>query len=430
MSSRPSSGDARPPEHHERDHPAPTDQRTRPLATPGGSARHDEPTQPLPLTTEHLADGRYELGDTLGSGGMGIVRRARDHRLGRAVAIKLLADNLAADPVARERFLREARAAAAITDPCVVAVYDVGDEAGRPYLVMELVDGPSLSEVLRTEGPLPVSTVVDAATDALSGLAATHAAGIVHRDIKPSNLLRSPSGRVKLTDLGVAEAADAPGLTRTGLVVGTRSYLAPERRAGGSATERTDLYALGVTFVELLFGATSEDPRVRVEEARWLPAGLRTLLLQLLAGDPAHRPTSAAAARSLLEAGTGSAATTRPLATTPGPADVAPADDAYPSWASDDATTLASPGAEEPATSPSRTGGSPSRWRPVALGVALAAVVAVAAFGGEPAGDAGGTDAPAEQPPAETTDDGAPSVPRDDDPATTARNLAEWLRQR
>jgi eukaryotic-like serine/threonine-protein kinase len=420
-----------------------------------GSDGEPEPTAPLPLSTDHLADGRYELAEVLGSGGMGLVRRAHDHRLGRSVAIKLLADNLAADPVARERFLREARAAAAIADPNVVAVYDVGDEAGRPYLVMELVNGPSLAAVLRDEGPLPVSRVTAIAADALSGLEATHAAGIVHRDIKPGNLLQTPSGRVKLTDLGVAEAADAPGLTRTGMVVGTRTYLAPERRAGGVADVRTDLYALGVTFAELLFGPP-DDPKARTEEATWLPSGLRTLILHLLAGDPAHRPVSAAAARKLLDAGRGRARA-RPTSNPTQP--VAPAlatasnGEAEPTHALEPQTQVlpqdtdshrsgpdvhrSSPdvhrsGPDVSETAPvsnqgtTTTPGPSARWWMVGVAAFLALGLLVSVLLGDPAD--GGNDEPTEQAPAEVED--APRVPRDDDPATTARNLAEWLRDR
>jgi eukaryotic-like serine/threonine-protein kinase len=418
--------------------------------------RDGEPTAPLPLSTDHLAEGRYELGETLGSGGMGIVRKAYDHRLGRSVAIKLLADNLAADPIARERFLREARAAAAIADPNVVAVYDVGDEAGRPYLVMELVNGPSLAALLREQGPLPVSRVTEIAADALAGLEATHAAGIVHRDVKPGNLLQTPSGQVKLTDLGVAEAADAPGLTRTGMVVGTRTYLAPERRAGGTADVRTDLYALGVTFTELLFGPAPEDPQHQVEAARWLPQGLRTLVLQLLAGDAAHRPVSAAAARKLLEAGTTGAAVATPVGDEPAADNVAapPAPDAAATQAAEQTQTLPADddvddgeaeetwvaGADESRSTGAVTEAAPAspsaglattttgRWWVLGVAAFIGLGLLVNVFRGDPA-DGGNEEPPPEEAPAAEVVD-APTVPRDDDPATTARNLAEWLRDR
>ena len=439
-------------------------------APPPDGSRDDgtsEVTSPLPLSVDHLADGRYELGATLGSGGMGIVRRGRDLRLNRNVAIKLLADNLAADRVARERFLREARSAAAITDPNVVAVFDVGDEAGRPYMVMELVDGPSLADVLRSEGALPVSRVLEIAADALAGLTATHAAGIVHRDVKPGNLLLTPSGRVKITDLGVAEAADTPGLTQTGMVVGTRTYLAPERQAGGAATEWTDLYALGVTFVELLFGPGPRQPRERVEGASWLPVTFRTLLLQLLAEAPDHRPASAEAALNQLEAGTG--ARRSPITPNPdrhrptaarsagagAPSDVRgtpdvsretaprvdkPTDAAHASAAEAETQVFDPPAgrtAQDIPTTPTdrhTDRGEPGHhtaptrnWRPFVIAGAVVLFLIVGLLWGSP-DEAPDGPPPAEDTPAETTD--VEPVPRSDDPATTARNLAEWLRER
>ncbi len=437
---------------------------TQALGSGPRQAVDGEPTQPLPLSTQQLADRRYELGDTLGSGGMGIVRRARDRRLDRDVAVKLLADNLAADPVARERFLREARAAAAISDPTVVSVYDVGDEAGRPYLVMELLDGPSLAKVLAEGGPLPVSRTIEVARDALAGLMATHAAGIVHRDVKPGNLIQASCGRVKLTDLGVAEAANTPALTRTGFVIGTRSYLAPERQAGGPATQSTDLYALGVTLVELLAGRVPDDPRDHVQRATWLPEHLRTLLAHLLAEDPSHRPTSAEAARGILDAATGTSGRPQPggppyrpdpgsgmsaeaatgasagsqegtavlHGTTDDGAD--PVLDPPPRVGVDDAdATRGAPRTREiptaevgeapRGTEPERRGGSGLGRGPALLigGAAIAVLVVGLAWG---AGD----DEQESEPPAEApAEDG---VPRSEDPAETARNLAEWLRDR
>ncbi len=261
------------------------------MTSPDGAATH------LALHVDRLADGRYELGAVLGSGGMGVVRRARDRSLDREVAVKLLADNLAADPVARERFLREARAAARISDPHVVAVHDVGEDSGRPYLVMELVEGESLARAPDAP-PLSHDEVARIADDALAGLAATHEAGILHRDIKPANLLRGHDGRVRLADLGVAEAAEDPALTRTGFVIGSRPYLAPERRRGGPASVATDLYALGAALAELLGGSVVEGvPRVPAASGG---AAITALLHALLADDPADRPADATTARRLL----------------------------------------------------------------------------------------------------------------------------------
>ncbi len=424
-----------------------------------------ERSRPAPTSTsaDVLAAGRYVLGPPLGTGGMGVVRRAHDRRLDRTVAVKLLADNLAADPIARERFLREARAAAAISDPHVVTVHDVGDETDRPYLVMELVDGPSLAEVVRREGAQPGERVREIAADALAGLAAIHAAGIVHRDVKPANLLVAPDGRVKLGDLGVAGAADGADLTRTGFVVGTGSYLAPERRAGAQATPTTDLYALGVTLVELLAGQQVRYPATWARGATWLPDGLQPLLQDLLAEDPAERPDSAASARAGLVATDAPPASrsngehprpdtaalpptvaaeahTQLLPVDEGPTaphDGAPAANrtrTYPPG--QEATPSVTPGpdgTQDDATLPDAATTRPAAswrwWLATVTAVTLVAVITIGALvgGDDPVG--------AEEPAADPVDQGSTledpdTVPSGGDPATTARNLAEWLRSR
>jgi eukaryotic-like serine/threonine-protein kinase len=430
----------------------------------------DAPTQPVPPGPGTLADGRYRLGDRLGAGGMGIVVQATDDLLHREVAVKLLADNLAADPDARERFLREARAAARISDPQVVQVFDVGEEQGRPYQVMELVEGPSLADTLVEHGPLTPDQVVDVAADALAGVARAHDAGLLHRDLKPGNLLRAPDGTVKVADFGVAEAADAPGLTRTGLVLGTRSYLAPERAAGQAATVRTDLYALGATLVELLTGRppAGEDPLAGVRD-RQLPTSLSHLLDRMLSRDPQQRPASARTALALLagevspdDASVGEA--TQPWAAVPGadgtshtderpgadgPLDTEGILDAdgpppAPTGVSTSAVTMPVGGgtaetrpqpatagdtaaagtgapdgggrADEPPADPDPPGGVTLTWKQLALLSVLLLAVAVAfqtLGGGE------------EDPPLD-----APGVEREADPADTARNLGDWLRDR
>jgi serine/threonine-protein kinase len=346
---------------------------------------------------------------------MGLVVRATDQVLGRDVAVKLLADNLAADPDARERFLREARAAARIVDPHVVGVYDVGDEAGRPYIVMELVDGPSLADLLRVRGRLDPDEVAQAAVDALTGLSRAHDVGLLHRDVKPGNLLRTPDGTVKVTDFGVAKAADAPGLTGAGLVIGTRSYLAPERRRGLPATPATDLYALGVTLTQLLMGQWP-DPATMPEVKDHTPAGLRRVLPSLLAHDPQDRPASAAEALTII---TGrppvdrhqSARTHHPMG--PRSASSAPSGD----------TTAELPSSSPPAPSDAPPPGKRHRraLSRVAFTAAAAALAVVIALGQTPMaepGDGDGSVGPA---------GGVPRV--DDDPARTARHLAEWIRE-
>lgn len=375
----------------------------------------DEPTQPRLSTPSAVGDGRYVLGDLLGAGGMGIVLRGRDELLHRDVAVKLLADNLAADPEARERFTREARAAARITDRHVVAVYDVGEEAGRPYLVMEFVDGRSLSDILHTDGPVDPDDLVDIATQSLLGLARAHAAGLLHRDIKPGNLLLDRAGTVKVTDFGVAEAADVPGLTRTGFVIGTRSYLAPERRRGEPATVRTDLWALGGTLLELATGRPPSDEHGAAQMPADTPQSLRLLMERLLAGDPQDRPASAEVALEILAGGGVTGRTVPLLPTTPPPYEPPDTLAAAPAAAAIPAGTTEVMEVEEAVGAPAPTRRTP--WGKVAVAAALLLAIAVAF---RVAGD----DQPEAVP-------GVPAVERDaDDPAQTARNLAEWLRER
>jgi eukaryotic-like serine/threonine-protein kinase len=412
------------------------------LTPPGSASGAGEPTQGLPVSLTTLANGRYVLGRQLGAGGMGIVRAAHDEVLHRDVAVKLLADNLAADAEARERFLREARAAARIHDPHVVAVHDVGDEAGRPFLVMELVDGPSLADVLATRGRLPPDEVVGVAAQALAGLTRAHEAGLLHRDVKPGNLLCHPDGTLKVTDFGVAEAADTPSLTRTGFVIGTRSYLAPERRRGRPADVRTDLYALGATLVELLTGRPpAEDESHELPDDT--PQGLRRLVGMLLAEDPADRPSSSEAALDVLAGG---GRTTAEQAAGSLDADAAVVSESVagrtellPAEPDDDHGHRDDPDTGRDEGPSGHDAASPERdgpvipWRTVVVigAVLLALAVVLQLATGVERSD----DAPADvAPPADTLDgDDGPAVEpveRADDAEGTARNLAEWLRER
>ena len=206
-----------------------------------------------------LVAGRYELGDLLGTGGMSEVHAAMDHRLQRPVAVKTLKPEMAAREDVRRRFETEARWAARLTHPHAVAVYDTGEHDGIPYLVMERLPGETLHDRI-AEGPVDPDWLRRTATDVLGALAAAHENGIVHRDIKPGNILITPEGRAKVADFGIAKSLGLDGdeprtdLTRTGQLVGTPSYLAPERLDGKPADARSDIYALGVVLYEALTG--------------------------------------------------------------------------------------------------------------------------------------------------------------------------------
>ena len=199
-----------------------------------------------------LAD-RYQLTRIVGRGGMGEVWAARDIRLGRDVAVKRLSPHLASEPGVRERFDVEARAAAGLNHPNVVAVFDSGEHEGIPFLVMELLPGRTLADEL-VDGPLDPGRARQVGGEVLAALAASHAAGILHRDVKPGNVLLGADGAVKVADFGIAKSTEALDLTTTGTIVGTAAYLAPERLAGQPATAQADLYAVGVLLYEALSG--------------------------------------------------------------------------------------------------------------------------------------------------------------------------------
>jgi serine/threonine protein kinase len=208
-----------------------------------------------------LIAGRYELGTLLRRGGMADVHAGRDLRLERPVAIKLLRPDMADRADVRLRFESEARAAARLSHPNAVAVFDTGEHDGTPYIVMERLPGRTLADVIG-EGPVDPAWLTDAAAGVLSALGAAHAAGIVHRDVKPANILLTADGQAKIADFGIAKSAElasgagrgAPDLTMTGQLVGTPAYLAPERLAGAPATFLSDLYSMGVVLYEALTG--------------------------------------------------------------------------------------------------------------------------------------------------------------------------------
>jgi serine/threonine-protein kinase len=274
-----------------------------------------------------LLDSRYRLDSRIAAGGMGEVWQGTDQVLERRVAVKLLRSEYAADAEGPARFRNEARHAGLLSHPNICQVFDYSDGGtdGQPYLVMELVDGPSLARVL-ADGPLGPGHAMAVTAQVCAGLTAAHAAGLVHRDIKPANLLITKDGLVKITDFGIAHAVGTAPVTRTGMVIGTWAYLAPERAAGNPAGPATDLYSLGVVAYECLTGkAPFEGEPLAIALAHreqrlpplpgGVPDGVAALVADLTAKDPADRPASAAevAARAeQLRAGLAGTEPTRP----------------------------------------------------------------------------------------------------------------------
>ncbi len=201
---------------------------------------------------------RYEIEQVIGRGGMGIVLKGFDTELNRPVAIKVLAPHLAYSGAARQRFAREARAAASIVHEHVVAIHDVKSEQDAPYLVMQYVHGRSLQERVEQEGPLAAAEVLRIGVQAAAGLAAAHAQGVIHRDVKPANILLADGvERAMLTDFGLARAADDATLTHSGIIAGTPHYMSPEQARGAPVDARSDLFSLGAV---LYFMATGHPP--------------------------------------------------------------------------------------------------------------------------------------------------------------------------
>jgi serine/threonine-protein kinase len=259
----------------------------------------------LSLNAEVLAS-RYQLESLIASGGMGSVWRAVDLVLDRPVAVKLLRSELAQHPDTIARFRAEARHAAGLSHPAIAQVYDFGDASGdKPaFLVMELIDGPPLTDLI-ARGAMPAAEVLDIIAQVAGGLAVAHAAGVVHRDVKPGNLLIDRAGLVKITDFGVAYAVGSAPLTRTGTLIGTPAYLAPERISGQPAGPASDLYSLGMVAYECLSGqvpftGTAMEIALahRLQSLPPLPSSVPPevdrLITELTARDPAYRPASAA----------------------------------------------------------------------------------------------------------------------------------------
>jgi serine/threonine protein kinase len=355
---------------------------------------------------------------------MASVYLARDGELERPVAIKVLAEHLADTPGFHDRFLREARLAAQLSHPNIVQVFDVGEDDGRPFIVMECVEGATLADEVKQRGQLEPAEVVDLALQICGGLEHAHAAGLVHRDIKPQNLLLRADGTVKIADFGIARAAETTRLTQIGSVLGTAAYLSPEQALGEEVTAAADIYSLGCVLYELLTGRTPylfetlpelvvkhrEESIPPLRELRPdVPERLEAAVMHALARNPDYRPESAAAlAEELVIASPDPP--TRPL---PQPSRV-------------DATeVLGSP--TQVQTKPIQR--APRRGLPLPRGrrwwlllAAVAAAVAIAIGIAVGSGGNGGTQPSPGNPAVEP-------VPPASDAATKARNLAVWLRE-
>jgi eukaryotic-like serine/threonine-protein kinase len=264
-----------------------------------------------------LLDGRYRVLRPVGAGGMADVLLARDTELDRPVALKLLDLRLVGDAVAEARIIREARTTRGLEHENVVAVYDVGEVGGRPYIAMEYVAGRTLDEIVAERAPLPPDEVRSYARQALAGLGRAHELGVVHRDVKPSNMIVDPDGRLKLTDFGVARpSGGTASMTDAGTVVGTAAYMSPEQARGAPLGPASDLYSLGVVLFEMLSGrlpfsgAALEIAQRHVLEpapplsrfVEGVPAELDRAVARALAKAPEERFASAAEMAAALEA--------------------------------------------------------------------------------------------------------------------------------
>jgi serine/threonine-protein kinase len=256
-----------------------------------------------------VLNGRYEIEQKIGDGGMATVYRGRDKRLHRPVAIKVLHSHYINDPDFLARFQHEAQAAAILSHPNIVSVYDVGQDGDIHYIVMEYIDGLNLKTLINRDAPMEVAHAVAIAEAIAQGLSAAHRVGLVHRDIKPQNILVTHGGEyVQITDFGIAKSHLSTTLTQTGITFGTADYISPEQAQGKKATPRSDLYALGVTLYEMLIGRlpfTGDSPvAVAMQHVNtlppaprklnpYIPPGLEAILLKALAKDPAQRPADA-----------------------------------------------------------------------------------------------------------------------------------------
>jgi serine/threonine-protein kinase len=267
-------------------------------------------------TTPHVLLDRYEVGRLLGAGGMAEVFEGRDRLLARRVAIKVLQAQFARDPSFLIRFKREAQAAASLSHPNIVGVYDTGTEDGTHFIVMEYVEGRTLKDVIRAEGPLYPERAAEVCADVCSALIAAHARGLIHRDIKPGNVMLTPEGKVKVMDFGIARATTSETITQTAAVVGTAQYISPEQAQGQTVDYRSDLYSTGCCLYEMLTGTVPftgatpvaiayrhvrEDPTPPRMLNPDVPAPLEAITLKAMSKLPDNRYQTAAEMHDDLE---------------------------------------------------------------------------------------------------------------------------------
>ena len=387
-------------------------------------------------TQERVVAGRYRLVEPLGSGGMGTVWRAEDLVLGRSVAVKEVSfpHGLSDEDrdVLRERTRREARAAAKLDHPSAVTVYDVVEDDGAPYLVMELVEAHTLSQAVRSDGPLGPQRTAAIGLALLGALEAAHRQGIVHRDVKPGNVLLGEGDRVVLTDFGIASSAGDSSITHTGLLLGSPSYIAPERARGQAPGPASDLWSLGATLFTAVEGQPPYDggePLLTVtavvtgEHAPFVHAGpLVPVLEGLLERDPARRMTAGAARRHLQQVVASAPVRPEPATTTALPVAVpkptAERTTALPlrevREAAEPTAAPREPGwSRPPRVTPSRRRSSPAPFLLLALVLAVAGVVVAVVLATDPLrggiqAQLPGREAPAEQ------GDGDANAPEDE----------------
>lgn len=259
--------------------------------------------------SQQIFSGRYELINHIARGGMAEVYLAHDLMLDRRVALKVLFPELSTDSNFVERFRREAQAAANLSHPNIVSIYDWGEENGTYFIVMEYIEGRTLGGIIRNEGPLMAERMAEIGADVAAALAFAHRSGVVHRDVKPGNVLISPSGQVKVTDFGIARAANSDqDLTQTGAVMGTATYFSPEQAQGNRVDGRSDVYSLGVVLYEMAAGRppfsgdnpmtiaykhVREQPMAPRSVNADIPEALESIILQAMAKNPNDRYSSA-----------------------------------------------------------------------------------------------------------------------------------------